>query len=282
MTPSNMMTYMNGIEKVGGTNFSKWKFDLMLILAIMDRDHSFLEDKPEEPVAEGDNDSTLAHHKTECEKVNALWEISNRVALMIMAHSIDHVIRGALPKSPTSVRTFMAKIEEDFQGSSKANTSMLMSKMIHAMYDGRGSVQEHIHRMIDMSNKLKDLEMPLPDPYVIHYILSSMPSIFKNFKINYNDNDKKCIMAVLIAKCSQEEERLRAENKDNVNLISQYLKTSFTHGQSIRKSGGKSSQFKKGKWGKRYDHPKKEAPKVEGASEKKKGLKCLHCKDWGA
>jgi hypothetical protein len=46
------------------------------------------------------------------------------------------------------------------------------------------------------------------------------------------------------------------------------------------------SQFKKGNGKKPYekrpnDHPKKEAPKVEGASEKKKGPKCLHCKDWG-
>jgi hypothetical protein len=72
----------------------------------------------------------------------------------------------------------MAKIEEYFHGSSKANTSMLMTKMMHAKYDGRGSVREHILKMIHMSNKLKDLEVPLPDPYVIHYILLSLPSIF--------------------------------------------------------------------------------------------------------
>jgi hypothetical protein len=76
----------------------------------------------------------------------------------------------------------MAKIEEYFQGSSKANASMLMTNMMHAMYDGHGSVCEHILKMIDMSNKLKDLEMPLPDPYVFHYILLSLPSIFENFK----------------------------------------------------------------------------------------------------
>jgi hypothetical protein len=45
----------------------------MLVLAIMDRDHSFREDKPEEPVAQGDNDSTLAHRKAEYEKVKAQW-----------------------------------------------------------------------------------------------------------------------------------------------------------------------------------------------------------------
>jgi hypothetical protein len=93
-------------------------------------------------------------------------------------------------------------------------------------------------------------------------------------------------MTKLIVKCNQEEERLRAENKDYVNLISQDIKRSFSHGQTSRKSGGRSAQFKKGKGTKTYDkrpndHPKKEDPKVEGASEKKKGLKCLHCKVWG-
>jgi hypothetical protein len=87
--------------------------------------------------------------------------------------------------------------------------------------------------------------------------------------------------AELIAKCSQEEERLRTRNKDYVNLISQDLKRNFSHSQSSGNSRGKSSQFKKGKGKKPYekrpnDHPKKEAPKVEGVSEKKKGPKCLH------
>jgi hypothetical protein len=34
---------MNDIEKLRDTNFTKWKGDLMLIPAIMDENHSFLE-----------------------------------------------------------------------------------------------------------------------------------------------------------------------------------------------------------------------------------------------
>jgi hypothetical protein len=67
MTPSNIMTYINGIEKLRDMNFAKWKSDLMLVLEIMDSDHPFREDKPKGSVAEGDNDSTLAHRKTEYE-----------------------------------------------------------------------------------------------------------------------------------------------------------------------------------------------------------------------
>jgi hypothetical protein len=62
---------MNGVEKLGGTHFAKWKVNLKLILAIMDRDHSFQEEKSVEPIAEGDNNTTLAMRKIEYEKAKA-------------------------------------------------------------------------------------------------------------------------------------------------------------------------------------------------------------------
>jgi hypothetical protein len=203
MTPSSIASYMNGVEKLGGINFAKWKTDIKMILAIMDWDHSFREDKPVEPVAEGDNDTTLALRKSDYKKANSQWERSDRVALMIMDNVIDPAIRGALPRTAENAKIFMAKIKEHFQGSSKANVSILMSEMMQTKYDGRGNVREHVLKMIDMSNKLKDLECPLLNPYVIHYIMMSLPAAFGNFKINYNSSDKKWTMAELIAKLSQ-------------------------------------------------------------------------------
>jgi uncharacterized protein with ATP-grasp and redox domains len=170
-----------------------------MIMSIMDRDHSFCEDKLVEPIAEGDNDTTLALRKANYEKAKAQWERSDRVALMIMDNVIDPAIRGTLPKTHENAKVFMAKIEEHFQESSKANASILMSKMMQAKYDGCGNVREHILKMIDMSNKPKDLECPLPNRYVIHYVMMSLPTIFRNFKINYNSSDKKWTMAELIA-----------------------------------------------------------------------------------
>jgi hypothetical protein len=102
----------------------------------MDQDHSFREDKPIEPVAKGDNDTTLATRKTEYEKAKDQWEWSDRVTLMIMDHTIDPAIRGDLPKTPPSAKESMAKIEEHFQDSSKANASMLMTKMMNTKYTG--------------------------------------------------------------------------------------------------------------------------------------------------
>jgi hypothetical protein len=126
--------------------------------------------------------------------------------------------------------------------------------------------------MIDMSNKLKDLKCPLSNPYVIHYVMMSLSPVFGNFKINYNSSDKKWTMTELIAKLSQEEEMLRAENDGNiVNFVKG---SSSGHGKS---SGKFSRQKVKGK--KLYE-ALKEASKEDDTNEKK-GPKCLNCKKYG-
>jgi hypothetical protein len=55
---------------------------------------------------------------------------------MIMDNTIDPAIRGVLPKTTENAEIFMAKIEEHFKGSSKANDNIIMSKLMHTNYDG--------------------------------------------------------------------------------------------------------------------------------------------------
>jgi hypothetical protein len=241
MMPSTIASYMNGVTRLGGMNFAKWKADIQMILAIMDQD---------KPVAEGANDTTLSPWKADYEKAKAQWERSDSVAFMIMDNAIDPAIRGDLPKAAENAKTFMTKMEEHFKGSSKANANIFMSKLMQTKYDGHGNVREHVLKMIDMSNKLKDLECPLPEPCVAHYIMMSLPSYFGNFKINYISSDKKWTTTELIANLSQEEEMLRTENGRHL--------LNFTKGSSFGhvKSGGKFSR-QKGKGKKPYDPPKR-------------------------
>jgi hypothetical protein len=76
---------------------------------------------------------------------------------MIINNVIDPAISGAHPKTADNTKTFMVKIEEHFKGSSQANVSILMRELMQGKYDGRGKVREYILKMIDISNKLKDL-----------------------------------------------------------------------------------------------------------------------------
>jgi hypothetical protein len=57
---------------------------------------------------------------------------------MIIHNVIDPAIRGALPKTADNAKNFMAKIEEHFKDSSKANANILMRKLMQTKYDGCG------------------------------------------------------------------------------------------------------------------------------------------------
>jgi hypothetical protein len=62
------------------------------------------------------------------------------VTIIIMDNAIDPDIREALPKTAENTKIFMAKIVEHFKGSSKANDSIVISKLMSAKYDGCGNV----------------------------------------------------------------------------------------------------------------------------------------------
>lgn len=75
-----------------------------LILVTMDKDHSIREPAPvapvAAPVAEGEEDSTLAKRTVTYLWEKERWEHSDRVALTIMDMTISPSIRGALEKKP--------------------------------------------------------------------------------------------------------------------------------------------------------------------------------------
>jgi hypothetical protein len=49
--PSTIVSYVNGVEKLGGDNFAEWRDEINLILVMMDKDHSIREPAPVAPVA---------------------------------------------------------------------------------------------------------------------------------------------------------------------------------------------------------------------------------------
>jgi hypothetical protein len=79
---------------------------------------------------------------------------------MIMDNAVDPTIRGTLTKTADNAKTFMAKIKEHFRGSSKANTNILISKLMQAKYDGRGNMREHV---LNTCISLKAAADVLPD-----------------------------------------------------------------------------------------------------------------------
>ncbi|XP_024968653.1 uncharacterized protein LOC112508102 [Cynara cardunculus var. scolymus] len=139
------------------------------------------------------------------------------MSLMIIKNSIYGAIRGAIPDSKDA-KTYLNSVEDQFKGTSKAHASTLILKMLTTKYNGVGGVREHIMMMSDMANKLKSMDMEISEGFLVHFIMTSLPSQFGPFKINYNTQREKWKMSELIAMCVQEEERLKVEKPDIAHL----------------------------------------------------------------
>ncbi|XP_071687850.1 uncharacterized protein [Rutidosis leptorrhynchoides] len=176
LTPTAIANCISGIEHLNGTNFVSWKDQIKISLGITDLDYALRFDQPA-PLT----DESTVEQKT----VHDIWERSNRMSLMIMKNSISPAIRGAIPDSENA-KEFLEFVEEQFKGSSKSHASTLILKMLTTKYDGVSGVREHIMMMNDMASKLKGMDMEISEGFLAHFIMTSLPSQFGPFKINYN------------------------------------------------------------------------------------------------
>ncbi|XP_062208765.1 uncharacterized protein LOC133910267 [Phragmites australis] len=217
LNASSIAATIDGIEQLTGNNFPAWKAKVTVVLGVLDLDYALRVDAPTAPTVGVENYDEL---KKTYDALSEKWERSNRMSLMIMRNSISDAIRGAIPNSEKA-KTYLASVEEQFKGTSKVYASTLIQKLLNTKYNyGSGGIREHIMMMTDMAAKLKGMDMEISEGFLVHFIMTSLPPEFTPFKINYNTQKEKWSMSDLIAMCVQEEERVRAENKDFVNQIS--------------------------------------------------------------
>lgn len=251
MTPTAISNCISGIEQLNGTNFSTWRDQIKISLGIADLDYALRFNQPAALTAESTADQ---------KRVYEMWERSNRMSIMIMKNSISVAIRGAIPDSENA-REFLASVEEQFRGSSKAHASTLILKMLTTKYDGVTGVREHIMMMNDMASKLKGMDMEISEGFLVHFIMTSLPAQFGPFKINYNTQKEKWKMSELIAMCVQEEERLKIEKPDTAHL------TTSSSNKKKTFNNTKGSKWEKGV-----------SFKANSSNGKESGPKCRFCK----
>ena len=146
------------------------------VFGCMDLDYALREPTPTKLTSESTNEQKSLYEK---------WERSNRMSVMIMKGSITPAIRGAIPDLDNTM-SYIKSVEEQFLGTSKFLENTLMIKMITMKYDGHSGVHEHIMKMSDMTSQLKGMDVAIFEGFLVHFIMTSLPSQFGPFKINCN------------------------------------------------------------------------------------------------
>ncbi|CAL9010020.1 unnamed protein product [Prunus brigantina] len=67
-----------------------------------------------------------------------------------------------------------------------------------------------------VTRKLKALDIPIANPFLIHLVLNSLPSPYGYLKVIYNAQKDKWDLNELISVCVQEEARIKKENEANI------------------------------------------------------------------
>lgn len=117
-------------------------------------------------------------------------------------------IREAIP-SNENIKANLVYVEEHCKGCSKFSDPTLMQRLDNTKYDmSKGNVREHIMQYIDVNAQLMNMKMGVEEAFLVHFIVTSLPSEFEAFKVSYNNQKVKWTISNLIAMCVQEEERL--------------------------------------------------------------------------
>ncbi|KAL9661763.1 hypothetical protein QQ045_026591 [Rhodiola kirilowii] len=101
----------------------------MILLGYMDLDLALRESKPD----------AITDTNRESDKVYmGMWERSNKLSLMIIRRGIPEAFRSAVPDEDTTTKDYLAGIEKRFIKNDKAETSVLLVKLISMKYSGKG------------------------------------------------------------------------------------------------------------------------------------------------
>ncbi|XP_068309759.1 uncharacterized protein [Pyrus communis] len=159
-------------------------------------------------------EESTAEQKAKFEK----WQKSNRRGLLIMKKAMTETVRAGIPTCDKA-KDFLEVIGEKFKESEKAETGNFLTSLTTMKFDGTTSVREHILKMVDTAGKLKQLEVPVSDQFLVHMALNSLPARFRQLKASYNTQKEKWDINDLISICAQEEERQKNEKSEEVNLV---------------------------------------------------------------
>ncbi|XP_024156046.1 uncharacterized protein LOC112164034 [Rosa chinensis] len=203
--PSNVLS----VEPLSGSNFKKWKEDIIISLGLADLDIALRTPKPESAHATGTNQQRAAYEK---------WERSNRLSLLVMKRSMTEAVRGSIEDCEYAV-DYLDAIGKKYKESEKAEGVALLSKFNSSQYDGNGNIREHIMGVLELGAKLNSLDFGISKKVMVAHILNTLPPSFSQMTVSYNTQKESWTPDELISNCVQEEERLRREKGKSVNFV---------------------------------------------------------------
>ena len=104
--------------------------------------------------------------------------------------SISHNLIGVISKTENA-KKFFDDIVEKYKLSEKADVGELIDRLTGMKYDSVCGVREYIMKMVNITARLTEFEIPITESFLVHHALNSLPSHFDTLKTSYNAQKEK-------------------------------------------------------------------------------------------
>ncbi|XP_031095147.1 uncharacterized protein LOC115999437 [Ipomoea triloba] len=167
---------MIDVPMLSDENHQEWKDVVLLHLGLIEVDFA-IQNKEPPPITD---DSTEDE-----KKFHAQWTRSNRLCVYFIKTRIPMSIRGSVDHFDKVEPLFKA-IDDQYATSNKASASTLIMKFVGLRLSTVKGTCKHIMQVRDIAAQLKKLGIILPDTFVVHFALNTLPQHYSPFKISYN------------------------------------------------------------------------------------------------
>ncbi|XP_019152212.1 PREDICTED: uncharacterized protein LOC109149043 [Ipomoea nil] len=182
-------------------NYKEWKDAILLQLRLLELDYAVLNEEPTEVTEES---------TSEAKQLRAQWEKSNGLCVLFIKSRISRKIHFCF-EDIKKAKPLLKAIDDNFIESKKVLAMTLIMKLRNLRLSTVKGTREHIMQLRDIAAQLKELEIILPDDYLVLFALDTLPQEYNPFKISYNTHKDEWSINQLITMCTQEETRLVTE-----------------------------------------------------------------------
>ena len=95
-----------------------------------------------------------------------------------------------------------------------------MGTLTTMKFDGSRTIYEHVLEMTNIAARLKFLGMEVEQNFLVQFIITSLPSEYGPFQMNYNIMKDKWNVHELHGMLVQEEVRLKNQGTHSINFVS--------------------------------------------------------------
>ena len=199
----------------------------------------------------------------------------NRLSLISIKRSIVEHLLGGIPKS-NNAKEFLVVVANRYQTFDNVEAGHFMDELMNLRYDDMKGVCEYILKMVHLQTRLKALDIPIPDNFIVHQTLNTLPSSFIQIKTAYNTLNQSWGVNDLITKCVAEEEKSKREKNEYSHVVALGKLNNQKRVEKTRKPN-----FHNHKKSKNFKKSRSEKQNNGNGNAKNTDLKCYHCNKKG-